>query len=292
MKTNRHFLCGIVMLALTFSARAQHSEPVLLNVHYQFSHMYDVNSPDKFYKKHMVLHIGETNSQYTDGEAEEQLQAARKAAKEAGQNPQRTVVGRLIGMVKSIPEDQFFQLPFEKKLVQLSNLGMAYYFVESPLPVIKWKIENETKRIDTFTCQKAVGVFGGRTYTAWFTTQLPFKGGPWKLNGLPGVILEAKDSKNEVVFAFKDISKGEPDQTIYSPSDRPIRVDEKTFARARQMYWDDPAGVLAGQMPDYKANTPIYYRGPDGALVKGDAVKEAILNDKKVNNNPLELTKK
>lgn len=65
---------------------------------------------------------------------------------------------------------------------------------------IKWTIFNEYKTIEGFKSQKATGTFRGRNYTAWFTESIPYPYGPWKLSGLPGVILEAEDDKKIIGF--------------------------------------------------------------------------------------------
>lgn len=62
---------------------------------------------------------------------------------------------------------------------------------------IDWEITNEKKIINSYNCQKAVGIFRGRTYTAWFTLEIPLPYGPWKLYGLPGLIIEAYDESKE-----------------------------------------------------------------------------------------------
>lgn len=70
---------------------------------------------------------------------------------------------------------------------------------------IKWEIYNAFKTIGNLKCQQAKTNFRGRPYIVWFTEQIPIPAGPWKLNGLPGLILEAKDSLNEVNFTLKSI---------------------------------------------------------------------------------------
>jgi GLPGLI family protein len=74
------------------------------------------------------------------------------------------------------------------------------YLITDTLPKIDWRIFEEKKTILNYTCQKAVGKFRGRSYIAWFAIELPMPTGPWKLNGLPGIILAANDDKNEIFF--------------------------------------------------------------------------------------------
>ena len=86
------------------------------------------------------------------------------------------------------------------------------YLITDTLNAIAWDIKAETKNIASFECRKAIGSFRGRTYTAWFTTDIPVSTGPWKLHGLPGLILEAEDAKKEVIFTVTNISIPPPEK--------------------------------------------------------------------------------
>lgn len=80
-----------------------------------------------------------------------------------------------------------------------------FIYVSESLNKPNWKITNQSKKIGLFNCKKATCFFRGRTYTAWFTTELAVPFGPWKLNGLPGLILEAYDTNKNVYWYFKNI---------------------------------------------------------------------------------------
>jgi GLPGLI family protein len=67
-----------------------------------------------------------------------------------------------------------------------------------------WVIQKDKKKIDRFNCQKATTFFRSRSYTAWFCEDLPSSAGPWKLWGLPGLILEAISDDGEVSFLFDE----------------------------------------------------------------------------------------
>ncbi|WP_299183222.1 GLPGLI family protein [uncultured Aquimarina sp.] len=65
---------------------------------------------------------------------------------------------------------------------------------------LNWQITNETKQINKYSCQKATLQLHGRYYEVWFTTEIPIKFGPFRLNGLPGMIVEARVSVDSDSF--------------------------------------------------------------------------------------------
>lgn len=71
---------------------------------------------------------------------------------------------------------------------------------------IEWSITDKKKTILGYECQKAKGIFRGREYTAWFTSEIPVPFGPWKLFGLPGLIMEATDKDKMVQMKAKKIN--------------------------------------------------------------------------------------
>lgn len=94
-------------------------------------------------------------------------------------------------------------------------------YIAEKRPVIDWKLLSETKKIGSFTAHKATGEFRGRTYTAWYTTKIPLPYGPWKLQGLPGLILEAYDEKKEMYLYFKSLEYPTDNKAVISQVQRP-----------------------------------------------------------------------
>ena len=75
------------------------------------------------------------------------------------------------------------------------------------VPKQNWIILNETKQIAGYKCQKATCRFRGRDYVAWFTREIPVSAGPWKFNGLPGLIVKIHDTKEHYDFELYSVKK-------------------------------------------------------------------------------------
>ncbi|MPS73261.1 MAG: GLPGLI family protein [Chryseobacterium sp.] len=80
-----------------------------------------------------------------------------------------------------------------------SNIKFGYYSYKTT-DIINWKIENETKKYNDYSLQKATADFGGRHWIAWFNKDIPFNEGPYKFRGLPGLIFEIQDDKNNFIY--------------------------------------------------------------------------------------------
>ena len=92
-----------------------------------------------------------------------------------------------------------------KKLYKARILRDQYAYEEDR--PMDWKILPETATIGEYKSQKAETQFGGRTWYAWFTAEIPFQDGPYKFSGLPGLIVKVEDSKGDYSFDLKETKK-------------------------------------------------------------------------------------
>ncbi|KAF2520197.1 GLPGLI family protein [Flavobacterium salilacus subsp. salilacus] len=69
-----------------------------------------------------------------------------------------------------------------------------FYLIEDNYHKFDWIVSAERKTIANFICTKASTIYRGRKWIAWFSSDISIPVGPWKLHGLPGLILEAYDT--------------------------------------------------------------------------------------------------
>lgn len=81
-----------------------------------------------------------------------------------------------------------------------------FYSVSENMPNFKWKYLKGEKSINKFKCKQATTTFRGRTYTVWYTEEIPVSAGPWKFSGLPGLILDVADKDGLYNWTVKNIS--------------------------------------------------------------------------------------
>ena len=159
------------------------------------------------------------------------------------------------------------------------RLGIGGFFVYSDsVPSITWEFSPEGSiSILGYECNKATADFAGRTYTAWFASELPLPFGPYKFGGLPGLILKIEDYEKQFVWEAVGFEKSNAPIMAYTYQDgndkRCSASDvDKTLAR----YFRSPVAFMIAQMGGDSRRVHIV--GKDGKEVDNtEAAKQSIL---------------
>ena len=67
-------------------------------------------------------------------------------------------------------------------------------------PEIQWTLSDDTLRVGDYLCQKATATFRGLTWQVYYTEEIPSSAGPWRLRGLPGLIVRAESGAHTFVL--------------------------------------------------------------------------------------------
>jgi GLPGLI family protein len=294
--------------------KAQQPDSARVMVHYRFTHVRDTTNRQNPYTEAMVLMAGSNASQYKSYDKKLQMEAMKKKMAEMMKNPQPGPMNFSSGG-KNISNVEYYQFPNEKKMIRKEKL-INDYLIDEPFPTIKWKISSDTATIGSLHCQKGTTHFKGRDYEAWFCPDLPFRSGPWKLNGLPGLIVDAHDLKNEVIFKFDGIEEivksttpkteelpqsangahivmigmddSNQDPNLIALPDKGIKATDKEFAALKEAMRKDPGAFIQSAMAASGSNVK-FNRADGGGEPKIDI---RVAPNTVVINNPIELPEK
>lgn len=131
---------------------------------------------------------------------------------------------------------------------------------EESYPQQQWVLTGKQQEILGYHCQQATCHWRGRDYVAWFAPEIPVRMGPWKLGGLPGLILKVESPL--YVFEAVKIEKGRFPIVRYEyegykkTSREELQKNQKTFAENWFKAVDFHKGTIS----------------PDGNFEKGEAL--------------------
>jgi GLPGLI family protein len=198
---------GLLVFMLLMTAANIYSQVVSGRVYYQqILNLDSTSRTKKVTGKRSVLYFTDTLSYYVYNNTE-----TIKDDKATGSDE----TGNTYDIAFSDDIGEVFMTSFRTKQVFIREfIWKRPYITVDTLTEINWVLTGEEKNIGRFVCQKALAFFRGRNFEAWFTTAVPVTVGPWKLHGLPGLILEACDEKKEVCYLFDGLQV--PDKKIFS----------------------------------------------------------------------------
>lgn len=196
-------------------------------------------SVDTIYmKERMILQIGNTSSAfYSYPVFQRDSLISANMAKGIDTNYSSTNSGSINWKIyKNYPE--------QGKTAYLDYFAADRYLCLEPMEDIVWQLTDKTDTVCGYRCQQAVAKFKGRTWTAWYAEDIPMDNGPWKLGGLPGLILKACDTESDYSFVAVGLKRGDTATPIYYKGKTFEPIDRKSLTSLYKKYYADPIGYL------------------------------------------------
>ncbi|MCD0479138.1 GLPGLI family protein [Chryseobacterium sp. LC2016-29] len=179
----------------------------------------------------------------------------------------------------------------------------SYKIEEDKKP--EWEILPDKQKIGEYNAQKATTKYGGREWTAWFSTDLPFQDGPYKFYGLPGLIVKIEDKTgshsltlvgNKTIQTTTEKEMNLPQGVqLYGMGGKDIEINKAQFKKAWKAYKSDPTKNMREMMSKNSDTNKVIFKTKtaDGREISDpnqvfrEMEKKAKEGFKK-NNNPIE----
>ena len=124
-------------------------------------------------------------------------------------------------------------------MLTFTDTNLKRFRYTESLETPQWTLAGKDSIIADYPCQQAETFYRGRHWTVWFTPDIPVSDGPWKLHGLPGLILQAEDSEHWFSFACIEIENA-PYKELAVPEKKYVDCTRKEYEDLVKLMWEDP----------------------------------------------------
>ncbi len=127
-------------------------------------------------------------------------------------------------------------LPSISLMTYTTKIGRQAFLYTDSLIATQWHLEEGDTVIMDYNCAKASLDYRGQRWNVWYSQEIPISDGPWKLSGLPGLILFAQTASGD--FSFNA-------NAIYYESGTIDLPNEKDYVRTTRKKVNELKGKLA-----------------------------------------------
>ncbi|GEQ85577.1 hypothetical protein ULMS_10850 [Patiriisocius marinistellae] len=139
----------------------------------------------------------------------------------------------------SSKENEFVYKDFYKnESYYVETVEFKFIHIIDSLNTMRWELKEEFEEIFGFKCQKAITSYGGRNYIAFFTTEMAFANGPWRFDGLPGLILNVTSDDSVFSILATSIKLVNKNVEFVNPYENEISLDWNSFLSFYRQRYD------------------------------------------------------
>lgn len=259
----KKLIVSFVLLSITLSSFSQQiPDSAYLQITYLEDFVKNIDHPEKKSYDELVLNIGKFSSEFYSVR-ENRVKQITDSILKSGKNAY-DVREAISEYPRSYQKYRVYKnVPSIGELTYINQI-LAYYQYKEILEKPVWELLSTKKEIQGYMCQKAVANFKGRKWTAWYTNDIPISDGPWKLCGLPGLILDVVDSDSLYHFYCVGIKELKHKTQIKVLKEKYVMCTKQELYKISKESKENPLGYLKSQ-PGIKSVTAT---GPDGRPAK------------------------
>ncbi|OCA78971.1 GLPGLI family protein [Chryseobacterium contaminans] len=183
----------------------------------------------------------------------------------------------------------------EMKVQYLDRVSMNLFGYDDPVK-FTWNILPEKQKVGEYNTQKATTEYGGRTWTAWFSSDIPFQDGPYRFYGLPGLIVKIEDTEknyswvlsgNKKIANYDELSYSDKINAKYGVSNTVKPTTKEKFDKAYASFKEDPMAEIRQKVSPEMMNMKM--PGSDVTIGENLKKQEKMAKDYfNANDNPIE----
>lgn len=237
----KKILASIIMCLVAIAAMSQTAD---IEVCYNYRHFHRSGTE----QNHQMILLANTVYSKFYNPVTEYLDSLESTPEGKDRYNQIKMAAFAAGNLKSVPKRTVPMYIFKHRdgdtEVFDGNISSMFRYIE-PYEIQNWEIGDSAKHILGYDCIMASASYHGRHWHVWFTPDIPIQDGPWKLSGLPGLILEALETSGQHHFTATGITMTTRPITPNPGAGHYEKTDRISMLKALRKFEDDPISALS-----------------------------------------------
>lgn len=241
----KRFLILMLLCAAAMTAVAQSKADIEVNYNYKHFHRRGTE------QNHQMILLANPSYSKFYNPITEYLDSLESTPEGRDAYNQMKMAAFTSGKIKDVPKRAIPMYIFKSKEgntdVFDGNILSMFKYTE-PYEAQAWEIDDSTRNILGYECVMASSDYHGRHWTVWFTPEIPIQDGPWKLSGLPGLILEAQEESGQHHFIATGINATTKQITPNLGAEHYEKTDRISMLKTLRRFEDNPEAAICASL--------------------------------------------
>ena len=270
------FLILVILSNFSFAQEYETIDTVKFTCSYLYTFQQNSKNIHSVKSQDMILQIGNHHSKFISAN---NLYSDSIIRIYSNEPPSQVMFDKMWPLIQGSRSHSYCKYRLYKNYLEKGTLTLTGYINKKHIKTtettpLNWKIEAETDTtIMGYKCIKATTQYAGRDYIAWFTMDIPISDGPYKFQGLPGLIVSINDVHNQHKFELTGFTKSTYANPIIFIRNKFVEITPEEHVKALYYHFAQLFNRIQSE---------------DGVILNSDETKARALNNLKTRNNYIE----